>query len=577
VSGSVSYRVVGNPEGRLELLEQIATDASTGEIARQARELGVRVAEGRFYVACVGQFKRGKSTLLNALVGHNVLPTGVAPITSAVTVLRHGPALTVRVWFEDGRCAEVAPEQLAGYVSEAENPENEKRVRAVEVFLPSPLLERGMCLVDTPGLGSVFGGNAEVTRAFVPHIDAVLAVIGADPPISGEEMALVEEVARQVAHIVVVLNKADRISDADREEAVHFAKQVLSRRLHRLIGAIFQVSATERLQGGEPTRDWMALENAVRALASEAGVTLVQAAEARGVERLARALLRELGERRDALLRPAEESQRRLAELRRSIAGAERAMQDLGILLAAEQGRLAREFRERHESFFPEAVRTALGELESKTRGLDCARSQLRARSYGIAQEVAHRTVERWRHEIEPVAEEMYRRSTDRFVALANEFLDRVASSGEPGLDGLPRALEPEEGFRVKSGLYYTELMYLTTNPIPWVLDLVRGRERTVRALVDRVGRYLARILESNSSRIANDLSERVVESRARLESQVRAALRRVVSVAEEAIERARIRRAEGAGAVEAELQSLESLSQRTKALLATSSEGGQG
>ena len=119
--------------------------------------------------------------------------------------------------------------------------------------------------------------------------------------------------------------------------------------------------------------------------------------------------------------------------------------------------------------------------------------------------------------------------------------------------------------------------MYLTTNPIPWALDLVRGRERTVRALVDRVGRYLARILESNSSRIANDLSERVVESRARLESQVRAALRRVVSVAEEAIERARIRRAEGAGAVEAELQSLESLSQRTKALLATSSEGGQG
>ena len=74
------------------------------------------------------------------------------------------------------------------------NPENKKAVEAAEVFVPSTLLSSGMCFVDTPGLGSVFTGNTAATHAFIPHIDAALVVVGADPPIAGEELALVETV-----------------------------------------------------------------------------------------------------------------------------------------------------------------------------------------------------------------------------------------------------------------------------------------------------------------------------------------------------------------------------------------------
>jgi len=66
-------------------------------LARQASHEIERLAEGRFYVACVGQFKRGKSTLINALVGHAVLPAGVAPVTSVVTVVRYGSEPRARV------------------------------------------------------------------------------------------------------------------------------------------------------------------------------------------------------------------------------------------------------------------------------------------------------------------------------------------------------------------------------------------------------------------------------------------------------------------------------------------------
>src|SRR2546422_6513772 len=219
--------------GRLAALSRLAIEAGSPELARVVDALAERLREGRFYVACVGQFKRGKSTLVNALVGESVLPTGVVPITAAVTVVRHGERLAARVRFGERDWEECDPGSLATYVSEEQNPGNEKGVVAVEVFVPSPLLESGMCLVDTPGIGSISAANTAATREFVPHVDAALVVVGADPPISGDELALVQEIAREVADLIFVLNKADKLSDAEREQAIRFTERVLSERLGR--------------------------------------------------------------------------------------------------------------------------------------------------------------------------------------------------------------------------------------------------------------------------------------------------------------------------------------------------------
>jgi len=575
-AGLIEGRWLGetSSDARLLCLERIATRAGAEEIARQAADLASRLVEGRFYVACVGQFKRGKSTLLNALVGCSVLPTGVVPVTSAITVLRHGTEAMARVWFEDGREREAAVDDIASYVSESENSGNQKGVRVVEVFLPSPLLARGMCFVDTPGLGSVFGANTAVTRAFVPHMDAALVVIGADPPLSGEELKLIVEVAPQVRYLAFVLNKADRLSSEERDEGARFAVQVLSRSLGRPVGRLYQVSATERLAGRGPPRDWPELEQAIGELAHQAGSDLVRAAEERGFERLALALQRELGERRDALVRPLDESAGRLAALQESVATAERALCDLGVLLGAEQGRLVKDFRDRQATFYPRALEGALRTLDKRVASLECSKATLRRRSFELAREVGHTAVEGFRREIEPVAVDMYRRSSERFIGLANEFLERLANSGEPGLEGLPTKLEPEVGFRAPSELYYANLMYRTTDLVGWLLDMLRPRHRAVRAVVRRVGRYLDSLLESNSSRIANDVGERVSRSRQHLERELRVMLRQVSEVARRALERSRARRAEGAAAVRAELEELDILGKETESLLQPHNEG---
>jgi hypothetical protein len=71
-----------------------------------------------------------------------------------VTVVRYGPRLTARVRFDEREWEDCEPRDLVTYVSEEHNPGNEKGVTGVEMFVPSPLLASGMCLVDTPGVGS---------------------------------------------------------------------------------------------------------------------------------------------------------------------------------------------------------------------------------------------------------------------------------------------------------------------------------------------------------------------------------------------------------------------------------------
>jgi GTPase Era involved in 16S rRNA processing len=113
-----------------------------------------------------------------------------------------------------------------------------------------------MCFVDTPGLGSVFTANTSTTQAFIPHIDAALVVVGADPPIAGEELALVEAVGKQVQDLILVINKADRTTDPERTAAAKFTREILEKRLHRPMGDVFEVSATERIEARGPPRDW---------------------------------------------------------------------------------------------------------------------------------------------------------------------------------------------------------------------------------------------------------------------------------------------------------------------------------
>lgn len=569
--GDPSERTPIGPE-QLGALARLATAAGAPELAVEATALAERLAEGRFYVACVGQFKRGKSTLLNALIGQSLLPAGVVPITTAVTVLRWGPELRARARLR-GEWWPIEPGDLAAYVSEEENPGNRKGVSIVEVFVPSPLLAHGMSLVDTPGIGSVIRANSDATREFVPQIDAALVVLGTDPPISGEELALVEEAAAQVSTLVFALSKADRATEAERAEAAAFARRVLGERLRRDVGPILEVSARERLDGGAATRHWSELERTLERLASTAGRTLVVQAARRGVSRLAGRIRHEIDEQRAALVRPIAESEQRVAGLRACVADATQALQDLGFLLAGEQKRLGERFGEQWTAFVTAAEPAARTELAAALRELRGGREAVRARAFVLAQEIAVRSVRQWLNDTEPVAEALYREAAERFIALANALLQRLATEG--GLAALPRSVSPECGFRTARRFFPTTLLHHVTRPPGrWILDALRTPAAARRALEREVYDYLGLLVSANAARVVNDFEERVLESRRRLEAEIRSFLEQLTVSAERALDRARDRQAAGQDAVRADVARLDALRQAVDTLCSNGAAG---
>ena len=539
----------------LQRLERLASAAGATEVAAEAGALARRAAEGRFYLACVGEFKRGKSSLINSLLGTSVLPIGVVPVTSVPTVVRYGEdGARVR---QDDRWHSIPPDTLVEYVTQERNPGNVKRVTGLEVFLPRELLRDGLCLVDTPGLGSVFDANTASTVDFLPHIDAALLVVGADPPISGEERRFVTDLARQVDTLLCVLNKADRIPEGERSEALAFTHRVLEDAVGRPVEPIYEVSAVAAERGPAAVQGWHALVGALQRLPQESGRRLVAAAVRRGRERLAARLVALLEEERGALLAPLEESDRRLTSLQQLAAGADRARRELSPLLDAEARVLIATFERRREEFLTNALPRARGELVER---LDVRLT--RRAALDLANDIARAYLGPWLQQSELAAASAYRSAVARFVTLAWEFLQRVAATA----DLPPQAIAPDEDaaawteLRAPSGFYFTHLLSQHESPLPWaaLLDQIapawlagRGRRR---AAVD----YLEHLIYANAMRVEGDLRDRVVDSGRRLRAELNRVLAGVGQAAARAVERGRAARQAGGDAVRGEVTRLD-------------------
>lgn len=140
-------------------------------------ELKEKIETNAFNLVVVGQFKRGKTSLINALLGAPLLPVAVVPLTSIVTIIKYGDALRVIVRFNDGRVSEIKQESLPEYVTEKGNPKNEKDVSEVVITYPSAYLKGGVRLIDTPGVGSIYQHNTDVAYRYLPKSDAVLFLL----------------------------------------------------------------------------------------------------------------------------------------------------------------------------------------------------------------------------------------------------------------------------------------------------------------------------------------------------------------------------------------------------------------
>ncbi len=208
-----------------------------------------KLRENRFNLVILGAFKRGKSTLINALLGEPVLPTAIVPLTSVVTILGYGESLDIQVHFQDGRNQTITQPELADYITEKGNPRNQKGVREVEIAYPSDYLRDGVRIIDTPGVGSVYSHNTEVAYNYLPQVDAAVFVVTADPPLSAAEQEFLQDIREYVHKLFFVLNKIDYVDESERQEALDFTAEVLKGNLAAQKVMIFPLSAKLALEG----------------------------------------------------------------------------------------------------------------------------------------------------------------------------------------------------------------------------------------------------------------------------------------------------------------------------------------
>ncbi len=431
-------------ERALETLEIVASEREQAGIAAEARDARAAFAGRRFNVAVMGQFKRGKSTLINALLGRELLPADVAPITTAVTVVEHGLYECAVVRFVDGHEEEIDVGQLHLFVSEEHNPGNRKGVRVARIELPSPSLASGMRLVDTPGVGSVFESNAEATREFLPRIDVALVVLGSDPPISGEELALVRSAAPGVGRMYFVLNKTDLVSETTRLKAEAFTRQILCGALGGDTGPLIHASALTALHGGfDP--GVATLRQTLSELAAGAGAELARASAVRAARHLASHLLQQLELERAALLSPAEEFERRIALFQDAI----RDVDDLALAaLARIKGALSYDWNAweaEEEEFMARARRALLVGVESEFRSIDDAsRRQIREFARDHVRAAAGVQVEKWHERANAEMRQLRERWTSTAGEAVNRLIGRVAAAAAEAFDVPVAAFEPE-------------------------------------------------------------------------------------------------------------------------------------
>lgn len=308
----------------LELAKEADELFSGGEAAcsiqrRQCKLLVDKLSNSNMTISVIGQFKRGKSTLSNCILGKNYMPVGIVPITSAVTKVVYGRQ-SAEVCFENGEIRPVEIDELSAYISEQENAQNKLGVKEVVIHSESDFLKNGITYVDTPGVGSFHKNNTEVAYDYMKESDAVIFLLSVDSPINQIEIDFLQSTKEYAGKFYFAVNKIDTVSTGDLEAYTEYCAGLLSEIMETSAIKLMPVSA----KTGEGVE---ALKSAILRDLSASIREIMQESTRKKLIDIIGSALKELQFYRSAMSMPYEELDKNFAELsdfmNEQIAGAE--------------------------------------------------------------------------------------------------------------------------------------------------------------------------------------------------------------------------------------------------------------
>jgi GTP-binding protein EngB required for normal cell division len=520
--------------------------------SQRLNDLASRYCEGRFHLAVLGQFKRGKSTLLNALTGESILPVGVVPLTAAPTFLQYGEAEKIIIQYKDIRPADEftgastaeRSDFLAGFVTEKGNPKNKLGVAEVQVDLPAPILSGGVVLIDTPGIGSTYRHNTSATLNFLEQCDAALFLVSADPPITEVELAFLRQVSEKVPRLFFVLNKIDYLNEGELEEALAFYKRILSEELGwNRDHPVFCVSARKGLEartatiaGGWSDSGMARLESfLVDYLAREKFNALTDAVSRRALEFID-AVLMEAGIALQALKLPRQELEEKIAVFEQSLKRAESERRLIQDVLEGDKKRVTAFVEEEARDLAREAEQV-LKDIMQRGPG---SRSYGQSSKAGIQQAWAEAIPDFFEEQREALNERVKERLLECLTPHEQRLSQLVETLRHTAADMFQvpyKPLSPEEVLEIKRRPYWV-LSTWNTDPLPVLQSMDQRLDGLVRRNVENIRWSMLQNLNLSFAGFARRTRERLDET---------------VAATQGAMQAAHARRQDGDGSIEAE------------------------
>lgn len=230
---------------------ELLRSAGRTDLADRAQAARVRAARPNTVVCIVGEFKQGKSSLLNALIGQELCPVDDDIATAALTLVRHGEQADAVVRYagdDEPKAERIAVDEVATYVTE-HGSTSDRRIERVDVLVPSPLLADGLALVDSPGMGGLGAGHASATLSFLPFADGLVFVSDATSELTAPELDFLAIARERCPDVVIALTKTDiapewrRILELDR---AHLDRRDLDIPIVPVSSALRQAAFTAR-------------------------------------------------------------------------------------------------------------------------------------------------------------------------------------------------------------------------------------------------------------------------------------------------------------------------------------------
>lgn len=475
-----------------------------------------------FNLLVVGQFKRGKTSVINALIGAELLPVGVIPLTSVVTILSYGDSISIQVIYNNGRRERIEPGSLVDYVTEKGNPHNSRGIHEVLIDYPSPWLQGGLRLVDTPGIGSVHRHNTDITYGFLPKADAVLFVLSVDQPISQEEYNFLKELGKYASKIFVLVNKIDVLTEADLDESITFIRKTITDAIDSGLN-LFPISARQALQGyrsdlseAPPHSGFPAFSKALESFLLQEKTQVLATSVARGLSRMLSQIHARTEIELKSLDTPIVELQQKILVFEAKKEEILQVRNDHVLLLEGESRHLLERTIDGQDGTFEaglvQHLDTEVEHVYQESHALS-ARALQEALRQRVATEIRQAYDVRVQQEEEAVAQ-AFRALCTRFSAKLNELVDDLFRFSSELFSIHFDAIQVESSWEIESRFSYkfwqesagltiliSSFMLALPKPIsgPWLLKSVR--------------RYLREHVESHEGRMRYDLAQRLDRS----------------------------------------------------------------